>query len=59
MCCYMQLVKHLEVIAFSYRQDFSSVGFWNLSETEKSKVISKVRAEWERFLQVNFFLFLQ
>lgn len=39
MCCYMQLIKHLEVIAFSYRQDFSSIGFRNLSETEKSKVI--------------------
>lgn len=55
MCYYVHLIKQLEVIPFSCTQDFSSVGFWTLSETEKSKVVSKVIAEWERFLQVNFF----
>lgn len=55
MCCYMQLIKQLDLFPFSC----SPVGFWNLSETEKPKVISKAMAEWERFLQVHFFLFLQ
>lgn len=52
MCCCVKLIKQSETIPFCCTRDFSSCRLLELARKWESKEI----AEWEIFLQVNFFL---